>query len=178
MVARALFLCMVAMCAIFANAWKMHPHALPYATFKVPLAVASAFFLLGGPLELATHPSLAPSSVSQMVAPAHADVRAAQKRTYFRYSPKLIEGGALLGKEATAAVEKGDWEAIRKIFEVYASKMNGSQKDQVDQTDTYVNSHFYRPMTILAGSFAERGTSEKQRSLIEQEKLLQEALDR
>ena len=42
---------------------------------------------------------------------------------------------------------------------------------QVDATDSYVNVHFFRPMTVFSGSFAERGTSTKQR-------LLQEQIDR
>lgn len=167
-----LSLAVAAVCLAVAQAWRLPASR----SMKVPATIVSSFFLLGGPLDLATH-GLSSSSPVQLVAPAHADFRAAQKRTYFRYTPKFLEGGEFLKSAADAAVDKEDWAAVKKLFEVYPTKMNGSQKDQVDTTDTYVNSHFYRPMTLLAGSFAERGSSEKQRALMDQEVAVKASLD-
>jgi hypothetical protein len=105
-----------------------------------------------------------------------ADFRAAQKRTYFRQSPKLIEGGKFLATDLKEAVNTEDYKAISKIFEEYASKVIASRDNEVAQTDTYVNAKFYRPMTVVSGSFAERGTSEKQRILLEQEQAFEKAM--
>ena len=129
----------------------------------------TSFFLVGSPLAnvLETHSSNAPQPLQlQFVKPACADYRAAQKRTWFRQSPKLVEGGDFLSKTLKEAIDKDDWKTVEKFFEEYPSKMNGSQKDQVDQYDTYVNDKLYRPMQLLAGSFAERGSSDKQRTLM------------
>jgi hypothetical protein len=118
--------------------------------------------------------ALSPAALSPTA--AFADVRAAQKRTYFRQIPKFQEGLTFAKTDLKEIVSKEDYAALAKIFVEYASKMNGSVKDQVDQTDTFVNSRYFRPMTIFAGSFAERGTSEKQRALMEQEAAVEEAL--
>lgn len=139
---------------------------------KVSGAIASSFFLIGAPINLIND---AHEPIT-LIRPAVADFRAQQKRTFFRYSPKLSEGGIFLKKDVKNAIDNNDWKVIEKMFEEYASKMNGSQKDQVDQTDTYVNNHFLRPMTLLAGSFAERGTSAKQRGLMEQEEVFSAAM--
>ena len=113
---------------------------------------------------------LTTSSVTTMAPqPVHAEFRAAQKRTYFRQTPKLIEGGTFLTTDLKAAVEKEDYKVIEKMFEEYASKVISNRENEVAQYDTYVNNKFYRPMTILAGSFAEKGTSEKQRQMMEKE---------
>lgn len=40
---------------------------------------------------------------------ATADVRAQQKRTYFRFVPKLIEGIKFLKTDIRAAIDKEDW---------------------------------------------------------------------
>ena len=108
--------------------------------------------------------------------PVHAEFRAAQKRTYFRQTPKLIEGGGFLAGDLKQAVEKEDYKVIEKMFEEYASKVIANRDNEVAQTDTYVNSKFYRPMTILSGSFAEKGTSEKQRKMMEKELKFEEAM--
>lgn len=108
--------------------------------------------------------------------PVHAEFRAAQKRTYFRQTPKLIEGGGFLAGDLKQAVEKEDYRVIEKMFEEYASKVIANRDNEVAQTDTYVNSKFYRPMTILSGSFAEKGTSEKQRKMMEKELKFEEAM--
>lgn len=115
-------------------------------------------------------------ALTQSPSPAFADVRAAQKRTYFRQIPKFQEGLTFTKTELKEIIAKEDYAALAKMFSEYASKMNGTVKDQVDQTDTFVNSRYFRPMTIFAGSFAERGTSEKQRALMEQEVAVEEAL--
>jgi len=133
---------------------------------KQLVAVGAAFFLVGSPLASVLEGRQPTLSVGELVRPAFADFRAAQKRTWFRQSPKLSEGGSFLAKELKAAIEKEDWKVVEKLFVEYAAKMNGSQKDQVDIYDTFVNDKFLRPMQLLAGSFAERGTSEKQRVLM------------
>jgi hypothetical protein len=107
---------------------------------------------------------------------AHADVRAQMKRTYFRFVPKLITGLNYYKNDLKTAVEKEDWDTIKKFFEVYVSKYNANDPKQIDATDTYVNAQLYRPMTVFAGSFAEKGTSPKQKSLMEQEILFETAM--
>lgn len=136
---------------------------------RVSAAAVSSFFLIGSPVANVLEGRVSgssPYSLGDIVRPAHADVRAAQKRTWFRQSPKLVEGGGYLAKELKAAVDKEDWKTVEKFFEEYPSKMNGSQKDQVDQYDTFVNDKILRPMLLLSGSFAERGSSDKQRILM------------
>lgn len=107
---------------------------------------------------------------------ANADVRAQQKRTYFRFVPKLITGLNFYKNDLKAAVDKEDWATISKIFEVYVSKYNANDPNQVDATDTYVNVQLFRPMTVFAGSFAEKGSSPKQKQLMEQEVLFETAM--
>jgi hypothetical protein len=109
---------------------------------------------------------------------AQADFRAAQKRTYFRFTPKLITGRDFYRTELKAAVEREDWAAVSKFFEKYVSKVNKNDPNQVDARDSYVNNNLYRPMKVLAGSFAERGTSDKQKSLLEQEEAFETAMAR
>ena len=36
-------------------------------------------------------------------------------------------------------------------------------------SDSYINVNLYRPMTVFSGSFAERGSSPKQKALMDQE---------
>ena len=105
---------------------------------------------------------------SILIQPANADFRAAQKRTYFRFVPKLIEGRNFYKNELKTAIDGEKWDVVSKFFEVYVSKYNPNDPAQVDATDTYINVHLYRPMTVWSGTFAERGTSTKQRLLLEQ----------
>merc|ERR1711908_268366 len=107
---------------------------------------------------------------------ANADFRAAQKRTYFRFIPKLMEGREFYMKDLKTAIEKEDWKVVEKYFEEYVTKYNGSVKDEVEATDTFVNSRFLRPMQLFSGTFAERGTSPKQRALAEQLELFKTAM--
>ena len=83
--------------------------------------------------------------------------------TYFRFVPKFVEGTDYFTGELKTAIEKENWSVVEKLFEVYVTKYNANDPSQVDSSDTFANSRFYRPMTILAGSFAERGSSAKQR---------------
>lgn len=124
------------------------------------------------PLDLNTQSNVAVS----IVQPANADVRAQQKRTYFRFAPKLKLGCEFYKSDLKKAIDTEDWNAVTKFFEVYVSKYNPNDPTQIDSTDTYVNNHLFRPMTVLSGSFAERGASPKQRALMEQESALEEAM--
>lgn len=92
-----------------------------------------------------------------LIAPAHADFRAAQKRTYFRFIPKLETGRDYYKKDLKDAIDNEKWDVVTKFFETYVSKYNYNDPTQVDATDTYVNAYLYRPMTIFSGTFAERG---------------------
>lgn len=62
------------------------------------------------------------------------------------------------------------------MFEVYVTKYNPNDPTLVDSTDFYANNRYYRPMTVLAGTFAERGSSEKQRKLLDQLDLFKGAM--
>lgn len=113
------------------------------------------------------------SSVSvSFVQPANAEFRAAQKRTYFRFTPKLVEGSKFFSGELKTAIDKEDFKVVEKMFELYVTKAN----DLGDKTDSYYNNHFPRPMQVLAGSFAERGVSPKQRTLMEKEVAFESAM--
>ena len=92
-----------------------------------------------------------------LVQPAHADVRAQQKRTYSRFFPKLIQGSQFYVKDLKQAIDQENWAVVEKYFETFVTKYNPNDPKQVDQTDTYVNQNLYRPMTVVAGTFAERG---------------------
>lgn len=77
-----------------------------------------------------------------------------------------------------SAIDKDDWTVVAKFFEEYVSKYNPNDKTQVDQTDSYLNNYFLRPMKVLSGSFAERGTSPKQKALAEKELDFEKAMTR
>ena len=77
-----------------------------------------------------------------------------------------------------SAIEKDDWAVVEKFFEEYVSKYNPNDKTQVDQTDSYINNYLLRPMKVLSGSFAERGTSPKQKVLAEKELDFEKAMTR
>lgn len=77
-----------------------------------------------------------------------------------------------------SAIEKDDWDVVAKFFEEYVSKYNPNDKSQVDQTDSYVNNYILRPMKVLSGSFAERGTSPKQKALADKEVDFEKAMTR
>ncbi len=70
----------------------------------------------------------------------------------------------------------GDFKSAEKLFEVYVTKYNPNEPKQVDATDFYADFHFYKPMQVMSGTFAERGTSEKQRQLAEQLVKFQKAM--
>ena len=107
--------------------------------------------------------------LAELVVPsANADFRAAQKRTYFRYIPRFTEGLNYF-KDLKPALEREDYAAAEKMFDVYVTRYNPNDPKQVDATDFYAAYHFYKPMNVMSGTFAEKGTSEKQREL--QEKL-------
>lgn len=131
-------------------------------------AVASSVFLLGGLPIVTTDASQPRNLVAELMVPsAQADFRAAQKRTYFRYIPKFTEGLNYY-KDLKTAIEKEDYKNAEAMFEVYVSRYNPNDKSLVDATDFYANKYFYKPMVVMSGTFAERGTSEKQRQLSEQ----------
>lgn len=133
------------------------------------LAKAILSGLFSVPLVMAPHFDTGSHSLNSiLIEPANAEFRAAQKRTYFRFVPKLIEGRAYYKNELKAAIDGENWDVISKFFETYVSKYNPNDPNQIDATDSYVNVHFYRPMTVFSGSFAERGSSTKQRLLLEQ----------
>jgi hypothetical protein len=107
------------------------------------------------PIDLMQHSS----SLSQQsfIPMAKAEFRQQQKKTYFRFIPKLKTGLGYYATDLKQAIDKQDYATISKFFEVYVSKYNKNDPNQVDATDTYVNNYLYRPMTVFAGTFAERG---------------------
>lgn len=56
------------------------------------------------------------------------------------------------------------------------TKYNPNDPTQVDASERYVDDKLLRPMTVFAGSFAERGTSPKTRAMLEQEQLFATSL--
>ena len=77
---------------------------------------------------------LSPMNVFTPVQSAHADVRAQQKRTYFRFVPKLIIGRNFYKTQIKEAIDKEDWPVISKFFEEFVSKYNPNDPTQVDAT--------------------------------------------
>ena len=77
---------------------------------------------------------LSPMNVFTPVQSAHADVRAQQKRTYFRFVPKLIIGRDFYKTQIKDAIDKEDWPVIAKFFEEFVSKYNPNDPTQVDAT--------------------------------------------
>lgn len=166
---------------------------------------------------------LSPLNVFAPIQNANADVRAQQKRTYFRFVPKLIIGRDFYKVQVKDAIDKEDWPVIKTFFAEFVSKYNPNDPTQVDATgkinqiahsrlcyfsipispllhisneigvkydlttlfdsshdryiatflisssDSYINVNLYRPMTVFSGSFAERGSSPKQKALMDQE---------
>lgn len=142
-----------------------------YGKNIVAKTILAALFTIS-PLQIDHKPMF-----SQLVQPANAEFRAAQKRTYFRFVPKLIEGRDFYKNDLKAAIDSDKWDVVTKFFETYVSKYNPNDPNQVDATDTYVNVHFFRPMTVWSGSFAERGSSAKQRLLLDQIDAFKVAMD-
>ena len=114
-------------------------------------------------------------SVTMQPSSVLADVRAQQKKTYFRFAPKLNEGKEFYRVDLKEAIDKGNWDVVSKFFAEYVSKVNRNDPGQV-QTDTYVNNNLYRPMTLLSGTFAERGSSIKTRLLLDEEAAFSQAM--
>ena len=79
-------------------------------------------------------------------------------------------------KDLKGAIDQEKWEIVTKFFDEFVTKYNPNDATQVDATDTYVNNNLYRPMIVFSGSFAERGSSNKQRSLLEQETAFEAAM--
>lgn len=77
---------------------------------------------------------LSPMNVFTPVQSAHADVRAQQKRTYFRFVPKLIIGRDFYKTQIKDAIDKEDWPVVTKFFEEFVSKYNPNDPSQVDAT--------------------------------------------
>ena len=77
---------------------------------------------------------LSPMNVFTPVESAHADVRAQQKRTYFRFVPKLIIGRDFYKGAIKTAIDKEDWPVVTKFFEEFVSKYNPNDPSQVDST--------------------------------------------
>lgn len=75
-----------------------------------------------------------PMNVFTPVQSAQADVRAQQKRTYFRFVPKLIIGRDFYKGAVKTAIEKEDWPVVTKFFEEFVSKYNPNDPSQVDST--------------------------------------------
>lgn len=114
-------------------------------------------------------------SVTMQPSSVLADVRAQQKKTYFRFAPKLNEGKEFYRVDLKEAIDKGNWDVVSKFFAEYVSKVNKNDPGQV-QTDTFVNNNLYRPMTLLSGTFAERGSSIKTRLLLDEEAAFSQAM--
>ena len=95
--------------------------------------------------------------MSSAIPPVHAEFRQQQKKTYFRVIPKFVEGCQYYTTDLKNAVDNEDWVTISKFFEEYVTKYNNFDPTQVDATDSYVNNHYYRPMIVFSGTFAERG---------------------
>lgn len=102
------------------------------------------------------------------VAAVHASARPAQKNTFFRFSPKFIEGRDYYRTELKTAIDREDWQVVGKFFEVYVSRYNKNFPDQVDAYDSYVNKQLYRPMKVIATSFSDRSVSPMETKLMEQ----------
>jgi hypothetical protein len=88
----------------------------------------------------------------------------------------LITGSSFYANELKTAIEKDDWAVVTKFFEEYVAKYNKNDPSQVDSTDSFINNNLIRPMKVLSGSFAERGTSPKQKLLAEKEAAFEEAM--
>jgi len=117
------------------------------------------------------------SSISfNLIQPAHADFRAQQKRTYFRFIPKFETGLKFYATDLKKAIDDEKFDVIKTVFEEFVVKVNPNDPNQIDQKDTYVNEKFYRPMVLFSGTFAERGTSIKQRLLLEQKDIFETAM--
>ena len=134
---------------------------------KIGLGLAS-FFISSGIINHSLDLSLP-------VPAAVADVRAQQKRTYFRFTPKFKAGMEFYDKTLSAAIAKEDWNTVGKFFEDYVYKPNKDDPSN-SQMDSPVNQQFFRPMTVLSGSFAERSNSPKTKALMEQEVAFETAM--
>jgi len=110
------------------------------------------------------------------IEPAHADFRAQQKRTYFRFIPKFETGLKYYATDLKKAIDDEKFDVIKTFFEEFIVKVNPNDPNQIDLKDTYVNEKFYRPMVLFSGTFAERGTSTKQRLLLEQKDIFETAM--
>lgn len=138
-----------------------------------------SFSLLYGQYQPVLHSQVSnevKSSSLNFIQPAHADFRAAQKRTYFRFIPKLEIGLNYYANDLKKAIDEENYDVIKTLFDEFVVKVNPNDPNQIDAKDTYVNEKFYRPMVVFSGTFAERGTSVKQRLLLEQKDLFATAM--
>lgn len=110
------------------------------------------------------------------IQPAQAEFRAAQKSTFFRVVPRFIAGRDYYRTELKSAVEKQQWDVIRKFFELYPSKINKNDPNQIEAYDSYVNKNILRPLKLLTSSSAEKGTSPRQQLLFAKEQEFEQAM--
>ncbi len=110
------------------------------------------------------------------IQPVQAEFRAAQRSTFFRVVPRFVAGRDYYRTELKTAVEKQQWDAIGKFFELYPSKINKNDPNQIDAYDSYVNKNILRPLKLLTSSSAEKGTSPKQQLLFAKEQEFEQAM--
>ena len=95
-------------------------------TSEVPRSSSTNWLALGSCLagfmftDISINGNLQPTI--NIVKPANAEFRAAQKRTFFRFTPKFIEGMKFYKTDLKDAIDKEDFDVVKKMFNEYVVK--------------------------------------------------------
>eukprot|EP00291_Cryptomonas_curvata_P001505 CAMPEP_0172179328 /NCGR_PEP_ID=MMETSP1050-20130122/16555_1 /TAXON_ID=233186 /ORGANISM="Cryptomonas curvata, Strain CCAP979/52" /LENGTH=190 /DNA_ID=CAMNT_0012852195 /DNA_START=269 /DNA_END=839 /DNA_ORIENTATION=- len=101
------------------------------------------------------------------------------KRAYYRYVPRIEAGRDLFVLDLRTKIDKEAWGDVLKLFLKQSVAQEGSAKAQVnlDIKVSELEKELNIPMEVWVTSFAEKGTSPKQRKLEAQTKALRAALE-
>lgn len=101
------------------------------------------------------------------------------KRAYYRYVPRIEAGRDLYVLNLRSKIDKESWSDIISLFAKQSVAQEGSAKAQVnlDIKVSELEKELLVPMEVWLTSFAEKGTSPKQRKLEAQVQALRTALE-
>jgi hypothetical protein len=140
---------------------------------QVCLSRSEVFTSMGGAmLGAAALLTLAPQ-------PADAEMALAnRKQSYFRYAPRIKSAEAFFAKDFKAAIDKKDWAAVSKAFELEAQAPSTSMRGNPQRFVNKFEKDLYSPMKIYSQSFAEKGTSPKLTAMLKAEGEMEAAINR
>jgi len=102
------------------------------------------------------------------------------KKSYFRWVPRIEAGRDFFVLELGAQIDNQQWAEVLKAFELSSVAQAGSAREAngVSQKSTRVDRELLTPMRVWVTSFAEKGTSPKQRKMDAQVAILAASMEK